>query len=219
MSNPESFIAEVTEEVRRDRLYAAFRKYGWIAALLVFGVVGGTAYREWSKAHEAARAQAFGDGVLTALDQSDPAARRSALAAVPADAGQAAVLKLLLASDPTQDRAETLASLEALAADATQPQNYRDLASLRRVIVAGVDLPLADRRTALEGIAAPGRAFRTLAQEQLAYLLVEEGNTDGALTALAALTTDQEAPAGLRRRAEQMITALGGTLPGGVDAG
>ena len=35
MSNPESFIEEVTEEVRRDRLFAAFRKYGWIGVLLV----------------------------------------------------------------------------------------------------------------------------------------------------------------------------------------
>ena len=35
VSNPESFIQEVTEEVRRDRLYSYFRKYGWIPALIV----------------------------------------------------------------------------------------------------------------------------------------------------------------------------------------
>ena len=50
MSNPASFIDEVTEEVRRDRLFAAFRKYGWIGLLLVILVVGGAAYNEWSKA-------------------------------------------------------------------------------------------------------------------------------------------------------------------------
>ena len=35
LSNHDSFIDEVTEEVRRDRLFAAFRKYGWIGVLLV----------------------------------------------------------------------------------------------------------------------------------------------------------------------------------------
>ena len=219
MSNPESFINEVTEEVRRDRLFAAFRKYGWIAGLIVAGVVGGTAYREWSKSHEAARAQAFGDSIMAALDETAPDARRTALGAVATDGRQAAVQELLLASDPAQDRAGTLTALEALSADATQPQSYRDLATLRRMILIGSDLPLADRRSALEGMAAPGRAFRTLAQEQLAYLLIEEDKPDAAIEALRALTTDQEAPAGLRSRAGQMIIALGGKVDATVDAG
>ena len=65
-------------------------------------------------------------------------------------------------------------------------------------------------------LSASGRAFRVLAEEQLAYLLIEEGKPDAALTALAALMQDQAAPAGLRNRAAQMITALGGTVPGGA---
>ena len=59
----------------------------------------------------------------------------------------------------------------------------------------------------------PGRAFRTLANEQLAYLLVEEGKTDAAITAFGDLMQDQDAPSSLRTRAAQMITALGGTPP------
>ena len=55
MSNPDSFIDEVTEAVRRDRLFAMFRKYGWIGAVLVLGVVGGSAWIEWSKARAMAR--------------------------------------------------------------------------------------------------------------------------------------------------------------------
>lgn len=47
MSNPDSFIDEVTDEVRRDRLFATFRKYGWIGGLLVALIVGGAAYNEW----------------------------------------------------------------------------------------------------------------------------------------------------------------------------
>jgi len=31
MSDTDSFINEVTEEVRRDRLYGMFRRWGWFA--------------------------------------------------------------------------------------------------------------------------------------------------------------------------------------------
>lgn len=219
MSNPDSFIDEVTEEVRRDRLFAMFRKYGWIGGLVVLGIVGGAAWNEWQKSQATARAEAFGDAMLDALDLGGTVERREAMAAVPADGTQAALRALMVASDPTEDKVATLAALEALIADAAQPEIYRDMAQLRRVMVAGADLPLADRRAALEGISAPGRAFRTLAAEQLAYLLIEEGQTEAAIAALSALMQDQEASQGLRGRAAQVITALGGVLPAAADQG
>lgn len=210
MSNPDSFIDEVTEEVRRDKLFALFRKYGWIGILVVALTVGGAAWNEWQKSRVRASAEAFGDAVLTALDAESPEARAAALAAVPAEGKQVALRGLMLASDPAQDRAGALAALEAVAADASLAPAWRDLAVLRRVLILGAKAPVADRRAALDPIAAPGRPYRTLALEQLAYLLVEEGRKPEAITALQALVDDQEAPSGLRARAGQMIVALGG---------
>ena len=210
MSNPESFIDEVTEEVRRDKLFGFFRRYGWIGIVAVLLIVGGAAYREYQLAAKQAESEAFGDAVLDALDQDDAAARSTALAAVQAPGQRQALLNLLLSTDPETDKAATLAALTAVADDATLPASYRDLAVLRRVIVAGTDLPAADRRALLDPIAAPGRPYRPLALEQLALLSVETGETAAAITALEALRQDQEATPGLRRRAEQMIVALGG---------
>ncbi len=214
MSNPESFIEEVTEEVRRDRLFAMFRKYGWVGLLLVAMIVGGAAYSEWQKASRISAAQGFGDALLNALDAETPEARRTALAGASDAAGgvadKLAIQKLLLASDPRGDKAGTLTALDAIIADASLPQTYRDLAVLRRVIVAGAEMEVAARRAALDPLAIPGRPFRTLALEQLAYLSLEAGNAEAAITQLRALSTDQEAPAGLRQRAAQMIVALGG---------
>lgn len=210
MSNPESFIDEVTEEVRRDKLFGYFRRFGWIGIVVVLLIVGGAAYREYQIAAKQAASEVFGDAVLTALDQDDPAARSAALAAVQAPDQRRALLGLLQSSDPETDKAATLAALAAVADDATLPASYRDLAMLRRVIVAGSDLPVADRRALLEPIAAPGRPYRTLALEQLALLSVESGDAPAAITALEALRQDQEATPGLRRRAEQVIVALGG---------
>lgn len=213
MSNPDSFIDEVNDEVRRDRLFAMFRKYGWLGVVLVALIVGGAAFNEWQKAKNTARAQAFGDAVLDALDIGDPAERSAAITAVPASGDQTAVKSLLLATDPKLDAAGELTALDALIADASQPEIYRDLAVLRRATLTAAETPLADRRAALQAIAAPGRAFRTLAQEQLAYLLIEEAKPMDAVAALTALLQDQEAPIGLKRRAAQMIVALGGELP------
>lgn len=213
MSNPDSFIDEVTEEVRRDRLFRLFRKYAWVGILIILALVGGTAWTEWSKARDAAQAQAFGDGLIDALDQGTPVERSEALAALPATGEQAAILQLILASDLDADKSAVLAALDKVANDAALPATYRDLATLRRVLVAGADQPLADRRTALQAIAVAGRPYRVLAEEQLAYLLIEEGKTDEAIAALGALMQDQEASAALRSRLGQVITALGGTLP------
>ena len=211
MASHDSFVDEVTDAVRRDRLFAGFRKYGWIGVLLVVLIVGGAAFNEWQKAKASARAEGFGDAALAALEKTG-VDRAAALAAIPADGDQKALRGLLMATDPT-DKPGTLAALDALVADATLPQVYRDLAVLRRVAVAGKDQSVTDRRSALQSIAIPGRPFRVLAEEQLAYLSIEDGQPDDALKGLIALVQDQEAPAGLRQRASVVITALGGTVP------
>ncbi|WP_159075214.1 hypothetical protein [Celeribacter baekdonensis] len=41
MSQTDSFIDEVTEEVRRDKFYAFLRRFGWIGILAVCVLVGG----------------------------------------------------------------------------------------------------------------------------------------------------------------------------------
>lgn len=211
MSNPESFIDEVTEELRRDRLFAAFRKYGWIGGLIVVLIVGGAAWREYGAAQDKTRAEAFGDALIDALDVGQDEARAAALADVPATGSQAALKILVQTADLAADRPAAVAALAALAEDVSQPQLYRDLAALRRVMLAGADLPIADRRATLQALAP--RGFGILAREQLAYLLIEEGETVQAIAALSALIQEEGAPEGLIARASGAIVALGGDLP------
>ena len=49
MSDTDSFLQEVSEELRRDKLYRNIRKYGWVAILLVILIVGAATYREYLK--------------------------------------------------------------------------------------------------------------------------------------------------------------------------
>jgi len=56
MANTDSFIDEVNEEVRRDRLFAVFRKWAWLAILVVVVVVGGAAWFEYQRTQRTAAA-------------------------------------------------------------------------------------------------------------------------------------------------------------------
>jgi len=213
VSDTDSFIDEVTEEVRRDRLFLTLRKYGWIGALLVAVVVGGTAWNEWQKARHAAASEAFGDALLVALANNDAATRIQALAAVPAPVeGQAALLAFLNAEEALAagDTAGARTALKALADDPAAPDLYRQLAQLKWVILMGPDLPPADRDLLLATLATPGAPFRPLAVEQQALELVAAGKTDEAVALLSQLVQEDGVTQALRQRATQMIEALGG---------
>ena len=66
MSNQDSFINEVSEEVRKDKLYALMKRYGWIAVAVVVLVVGGASVVEWQRAKARAAAEATGDALMEA---------------------------------------------------------------------------------------------------------------------------------------------------------
>lgn len=222
MSNTDSFIDEVNEELKRDRLFGLMRRYGWIAVVLVVAVVGFAAWNEWSKARDEAAAQAFGDDVMMALNQDDLTAQRNALAAIAGEQagagrdaqGRAAIVNLLLAAQSLEDgdRAGAMAALQAVAADGALPASYRQLATLKRVMIAGDALPLAEREAALAPLAAAGQAYRPLALEQLALLRVEAGETEAALAQFRALLSEPDLTGDLRRRVTQMIVVLGGEV-------
>lgn len=207
MSETDSFIDEVTEEVRRDRLFALMRRYGWIGILGVLLIVSGAGYNEWRKARAEARAQAFGDAVIAAMDGED---RVAALAAVPATGAQLALKQLLSAgAADTAGSAEAVAALQAVADDASQPASLRALALLKAVVLAGPEMDPALREAALAGLAAPGAPFRPLAMEQQAVVLLEAGQTDAAVALLRQILQEPELTAGLQQRAAGLIVALG----------
>jgi hypothetical protein len=212
LSNPDHFIDEVTEAVRRDKQFKLMRKYGWIGVLLVLLIVGGAAYNEWRKASERAQAEALGDAILAALNTNDPAAGREALAAIEAEAegdARTVIALLMAAADVAHDRAQALAGLRALAEDPATPPIYRDLATLKLVAVAGAEMSGAEKSEALAPLAAAGAPFRVLAEEQIALAEIEAGNREAAISRLQALLIDDEASQALRRRAAQLIVALG----------
>lgn len=217
MSDTDSFIDEVTEEVRRDRLFLMLKRYGWIGGVAVALIVGGAAFREYSKAQEQAAAEALGDAITAALETDGSEKQAEALAAVSAEgAGGAAIAKMLEAGALAEagKTAEAVARLEAVAVNGELPLIYRHIASFKALALQTGTLSAADRRLQYEALAQPGAPLALLASEQLALLDVEEGNSEAAIARLRDIVADATVSADLKDRASQVIVALGGSLDG-----
>lgn len=213
MSNTDGFIEEVTEEVRREKLYGYLRRYGWIAVALVILVVGGAAWSEYRNAQREAAAQAAGDDLLNALNIVDDAERTETISQLSVDGSGAAVAELLKASalQEADDVAGAAAILNGLASNEDVPQMYRDLAEFKAAILPSDDS--ADRLANLERLAEPGQPFRLLALEQIAYAQLDQGETDAAVTTLQRIVEDAAVGRGLRERAQTLMVALGEPIP------
>lgn len=209
MDQTDSFIDEVTEEVRRDRLFAIFRKYGWIGVVAILALVGGSAYVEWQKSQARTEAETFGDAVLAAVQAENPT---EAMAEVQAVGPQAGVAQMMRAAMAVQEGKLDLAQseLEAIAANATLPASLRDLARLKLVVIAGDAMDPAARQATLGDLSRPGAPYRLLALEQVALGKLAAGDKEGAIAQAREILAADGVTAGLQQRATELIVALGG---------
>ena len=212
MSDTDSFIDEVSEEIRREKLFKTFRKYGWIGVALVVIVVGGTGYREYSRAAVKTASETFGSSVLAALQENDPSARVAQLDTITApNASAGAMIAMLQAAELASDKdgAGAAAKLEAAAVGGDLDQMYRDILNFKRLTVAESGIDAGERRMGFEQLATPGNPLRLLAEEQLALLDLAAGDSAAAVNRLSTILEDAELTQGLRQRAGQLMIALG----------
>ncbi|TDT77510.1 hypothetical protein BDE40_0797 [Litoreibacter halocynthiae] len=212
MSQTDSFIEEVTEEVRRDRLFAMIKKWGWVAILVVLMIVGGAAYNEYRKSAIKAEAEGFGDVLLAGIDANDAGAT---LATVPtSNPQQAAIAGHLAAADAlaAQNTDAGMDTLDKVVGTEGVPTVYAELAKLKRALALPPETPVEERRAAFEALAAPGAPFQPLAEEQLALIAAETGKPEEAVAILQGLLDSAKITPGLQRRAAELIVALGGEL-------
>ena len=212
MSDTDSFIDEVSEEIRREKLFKTFRKYGWIGVALVVIVVGGTGYREYSRAAEKTASETFGSSVLAALQENDPSARVAQLDTITApNASAGAMIAMLQAAELASDKdgAGAAAKLEAAAVSGDLDQMYRDILNFKRLTVVESGIDAGERRMGFEQLATPGNPLRLLAEEQLALLDLAASDSAAAVNRLSMILEDAELTQGLRQRAGQLMIALG----------
>ncbi len=213
MSETDSFFQEVSEEVRRDKLYKFLRKYMWVFVGIVLLIVGGAAANEYLKAREKAAAEAAGDALRAAQIEATSAAfaelaNSEAPSAVLAQMEQAAAL----VAEGQKDAGVAL--YMQIASSSNAPEIYSQLALLKAIMLGGEAMADSEFSAAIARLTAPEAPFRMLAFEQQALHLLANGQKEEAAAILRNILTSDGVTRELATRAQQLLTALGGATQG-----
>ena len=211
MSNNESFIQEVSEEVRRDRLYRILKKWGWIGIAVIVALVGGASFNEWNKDSKMNSARNLGDRVLSAVSNKDPIELKEIETSnISQDIFIKNLLSAILLSDNKLDASKK--ALEEIRDLPSITKTYRELNAFKLglLLLKEDNLTSDERFGVFEEFVEPGSPFRLLAKEQQALLLIEQGKLELAIKALSQISVDSETTASLKRRVTQLRISLGG---------
>lgn len=205
---------EVEEDVRRDRALAFWKKYGNVLiALALLAVAGTAAWRGWvywqTKQSEAAGAryeQAIEDSKAGRSEEADK--ELQALASGGAR-GYEQLSRLRLAAElGKSDLQAALKAYDGIVADTGFPTLMRDIARLRAGMLVADIAPLAELKTRLDPLLAPGSALGANARELLGLAALKAGDYEAAGKWLDEIITDQAAPASLRQRADLLLAIV-----------
>lgn len=212
---------EVEEDVRRERAEKLWKRFAplvlGVAVALVLAVGGVTAWRQYVASERAASSDRF-NVALGQAASGDSAGGIAALGALAQDAREpyATLARLRQAALMAEagDKSAAFAFADA-AAKATDPL-VRDYAELMAV-VQSINTDPADAVIAkLEPLAAPGKPWRALARDYLAFLAYKKGDVATARKVWEEIRTDEQAAPSQKARALELLTA---TAPAGENKG
>lgn len=214
----DEFIREVEEELRRERLWKLWQRFGpyviGVAVAVVLATAGKVGWETWRDKRLQEQANAF--AAALALQATDPAAAAAKFRelAASADAGFASLARLMAASALMEAgrRDEAVAVLKENAAAGTDPA--LDQASALFAVQYRLDDgdPQA-LRAELEPLAKPGAVFRHGAREHEAVLAVRTGDRERARALLKEIVDDATAPPGQKGRLRELLGILGPEAP------
>ncbi len=222
----DSFIREVDEEYRRDRLSQAWNKYGrWLMiglGLFLIALAAGLWWHEESKRKAGILGEEYGQA-LEKVSATNVSGATPLLDKVSADGGQGyqTLVKLTYAAAAARVRDTAKASklYGEVAADSGAAEPFRQLATLQDVTLRFDTMPIPDAIAKLKPLAAPGAPYAASAAELLAVAYIRQGKPALAAPLFGQIAKDPAAPPSIRGRASQMASMLGvNVFPTGTGA-
>jgi hypothetical protein len=212
----ETFVREVDENLRRDRLRDSAKKYaGWliVAVILFLGASGGWIYWQDYQARQSEKAVDELAQIYTAISKGQVGAAPAQLDALSnnrskgvrasAQFGRAAVA---IQQDDTR---LAIAKYRGIAADTSLPAPFRDLATIRQTALEFDGLTPEQVIGRLAPFAKPGNPWFGSAGEMTGMALIKQGKKAEAGQLFAAIAKDKQVPDSLRARSVQMASSLG----------
>lgn len=212
----ETFLREVDEELRRERLNSFFARYGWAviaAVVLLLAAIGG--YLWWQN-RQAEQAAAQAAALVQALETLQAGNRDAAAPVIEELAGsdiegyRAAALFARAGAQIAADQPDAAAAtLGEIAADEDFDEPYRHAALVRQTALQFDALPPAQVIQRLQPLAQPGQPWFGSAGEMVAIAYLQLNRPERAGEIFAAIAADEAVPPSLRTRAVQMAGSLG----------
>ena len=216
MANPESFLEEVAEEVRRDRLFKFFKKNGWIIAFVVVATLCASIAYEWRKNSEISRAKSNGDLLTLALEKSQKGNLEELLGLLSDNSPYLrpssdliAVTKLYYAEllyNIDNDSSESMSVLKEIFSNENISRTLRQLAKIKYLLLFSGDNKV--KQDLIDELSSPGNHYRFLAQEHKVQTYLASGMSDEANRQIDILLNDLEVSEQQKRRLMDLKLAI-----------
>jgi len=207
----ESLFREVDEEVRREQAKKLWDRYGTylvaVSLAVIVGVAGWKGWQYWQLSRSQAAAKVYFNQGADAAGPRDSDLQELARSG---PAGYALLARFSLAGElaKTGKRDEAVKAYEAIAADRSVPQAFREAATIRAVYLLADTASSADLKARLADLDKPESVWRLPIKEIYALAAWREGRYQDTYRLVGEIAADPAAPQGMRQRAQIMAAVL-----------
>ena len=215
-NDSDTFLREVDEEIRRERMNNFVSRYGWaiVAGIVLFlGAIGGWIW--WQNRQQQQSAEQ-GEALISALDSLEAGNTKAAEPQVAqlAESGSegyriAALFTRANMQLQAGNRAAAVATLKGIAEDSDAAEPYRQAALVRQTALEFDTLQPQVVVQRLGALARPGEPWFGSAGELVAIAYLKMGQQQRAGQLFQRIGQDETVPPSLRTRAVQMAGSLG----------
>jgi hypothetical protein len=201
VSENESFIEEVTEEVRRDKLYLFFKRYGWIPIVSILAIILGSIFVEIRSSRLQAESEQIGDFLSVVLNDG--------ALEIPSVIDPKSVVAIMLEAKILENKFEyekAAVIYEKLLNTEGVKVSLQDFVRFKLLLFANSD-PDKVKKLFVDLI-NPDSSFNLLALEQKVLVNISENNLQEALSDINLLIADPKASQGMVSRANQIKKAI-----------
>ena len=218
----DSFIREVDEELRSDRMKSIWKRFGKyiiaLAVLVVAGTAGVRGYEYWQQT----QASRSGDAFLAALNLAREGRQDEALAALrdleTSGYGSYAALARMRAATVLADTGEyeaAIADFSTIGNDRSVPAAIRDIGRIRAAYLLVDYGSYDDVAVQVEVLSGADNPMRHSAREALGLSAWKQGDFVQARQWFELIAGDTGVPSGISQRAQLMLDVIAASGQGG----
>lgn len=218
----DSFIREVDEELRSERVQDVWKKYGKLmiagAAAVVIGTAGYRGYQYYNAQKAASAGDSFMEAVLLSnTGKTDDALKQFQSLKDLDSPAYASLASLRIASDLAKsgDAKGAVAAYDAVAADTSADQNLRSIARLRAAMLLVDSGTVTEVEARVGPLTGPGGAYKVSAQEALALAYYKAGDLPKSAKLFDEIIANETTPRAIGQRAQllrELIASQGGPV-------